>query len=632
MGIFGTPDADSAQPLMPSLAEALARDPRYVLGQSIISQAQQGFQQPSYSKFSGLAKALTEGIGGLTTGLVQRDYQSQNAAAQNALAQALAASQPSPGGIDPTTGLPTPPRGPDYSKMISILGSNPVTAPQALQFSLTQAGNAQQARYNLIKAMADKGLGIQTDAAGNPVGVAAIPNYGSSVASIAGATKGAEADAQNQSDLRFKPQTAAATAQATLPFEVAKAGQEAWARLPANIQQMIATTNYQNQFEPVTIPMLQPDGTTRDYTTTRAALHGYFGGGAQQRGAGTGGLPGVPGAAAAAPAPQIGQPAGAPHFGNAAATAGFAQGGLPQSVAASQGAPAATAATVAPGSAASAAGIPLPQQKPPVPAMNAAQGAPTSSPAASQSPANPAAAAAAGSSITGLPGIVGQQRMTPEQEGSSKALGDLNEQIISNEAKAPKTLGDIQILRTAAQQAFTPGATGATRAAFYRTAADVMRGAGMTVPDSVQAAATGADVIDKIGGQMTTDIVRSLGTREALGIYQAVGRYMPNTTMSQGGYGAVLSSLEQGAQRDADLGAFRRQWLAPQSAANPYGGHNSVDGMMAAFEKTYPIQAYASRVWPMPMPSAKADAIPNVIYSSPKGPVLWDGSLFRPVQ
>src|SRR5258708_34366995 len=48
----------------PWMAQAYAADPRRMLVQSIMQMGQQSLQQPTYSPWSALAKALTIGVGG----------------------------------------------------------------------------------------------------------------------------------------------------------------------------------------------------------------------------------------------------------------------------------------------------------------------------------------------------------------------------------------------------------------------------------------------------------------------------------------------------------------------------------------------------------------------------------------
>ena len=97
-------------------------------------------------------------------------------------------------------------------------------------------------------------------------------------------------------------------------------------------------------------------------------------------------------------------------------------------------------------------------------------------------------------------------------------------------------------------------------------------------------------------------------------------------TMSEGGYAAITGSIEQGALRDKDLGAFRRDWLADPS-------HNgSIDGMMPAFNQAHPRDVYASHVWPLPLPPTKAELLTNAIYDTKRGPGIWNGSAFQAVK
>src|SRR5260221_1998363 len=71
-----------AQPGMipPWMAQAYAADPRRMLVQSIMQMGQQSLQQPTYSPWSALAKALTIGIGGAAGGKLAGNYASTKSA------------------------------------------------------------------------------------------------------------------------------------------------------------------------------------------------------------------------------------------------------------------------------------------------------------------------------------------------------------------------------------------------------------------------------------------------------------------------------------------------------------------------------------------------------------------------
>src|SRR5258708_3827193 len=65
-----------AQPGMipPWMAQAYAADPRRMLVQSIMQMGQQSLQQPTYSPWSALAKALTIGVGGASAAKLADQY------------------------------------------------------------------------------------------------------------------------------------------------------------------------------------------------------------------------------------------------------------------------------------------------------------------------------------------------------------------------------------------------------------------------------------------------------------------------------------------------------------------------------------------------------------------------------
>src|SRR5258708_10038269 len=79
-----------AQPGMipPWMAQAYAADPRRMLVQSIMQMGQQSLQQPTYSPWSALAKALTIGVGGASAAKLADQYSSGNIDG-NAMSKAL---------------------------------------------------------------------------------------------------------------------------------------------------------------------------------------------------------------------------------------------------------------------------------------------------------------------------------------------------------------------------------------------------------------------------------------------------------------------------------------------------------------------------------------------------------------
>jgi hypothetical protein len=220
--------------------------------------------------------------------------------------------------------------------------------------------------------------------------------------------------------------------------------------------------------------------------------------------------------------------------------------------------------------------------------------------------------------------IVGKPVMTPEQTAESEAYGAQSKAIIEAGASAPVSLQRLDVMQNAAQY-FRPGATADMRLQGSRLMVDALQGMGITPPSWLTNGATGGETIGKEGGFLAAQMTRALGSREAASVFNAVRSIQPNTEMSAGGFQVVTNSLRQGLQRDQDLARFRENWVADPS----HGG--SIRGMTQAFENQFPVQAYASRVMPYPVPKSQSQLIPNVIYAGPRGLGLWDGSSFQPV-
>jgi hypothetical protein len=122
-----------------------------------------------------------------------------------------------------------------------------------------------------------------------------------------------------------------------------------------------------------------------------------------------------------------------------------------------------------------------------------------------------------------------------------------------------------------------------------------------------------------------------MGSREAASVVNMVRGFMPNLSMSNGGFRIIVNSLAAGATRDKDIASYRSQWLADPS----HGG--TIDGMMDAFNAQRPLEYYASRVIPFPAPMSggqldRSQLKPNVLYRNGGGDVaLWNGSAMVPV-
>jgi hypothetical protein len=219
------------------------------------------------------------------------------------------------------------------------------------------------------------------------------------------------------------------------------------------------------------------------------------------------------------------------------------------------------------------------------------------------------------------PGVEGAPDMTPEQEGISKEYGEQAGQIIAAANAAPVIKAKLLDLQTAAAQ-FRPGASGDLRAKGIAWLSDAYQGLGLPVPADVANGTASATEINKIGAGLALDLARTMGSREAAQIVMLTKSINPSIDFSTGGFQRVTALLGQQAQYAQDLGTFQNQWLT---------SHSSIAGMMDAFQKQNPPEVYASRVEPLQMPASQASALPNVIYQTPRGPLMWTGQGFAPV-
>ena len=216
------------------------------------------------------------------------------------------------------------------------------------------------------------------------------------------------------------------------------------------------------------------------------------------------------------------------------------------------------------------------------------------------------------------PGVEGAPDMTPEQEAISKEYGEQAASVIAAAQGAPVIQEKLKILQQQAQN-FRTGSTGEMRQDAQSLITDTYQALGLTPPAEISTGAASAETINKVGAGMALDLARQMGSREAAQIVMLTKNINPNVDFTTGGYKNVLNVIGQQAQYAQDLGNFQSQWLTT---------HSSIAGMMDAFENVNPPEVYASRVQPLDMPSSQADAKPNVIYQTPRGPLLWIGHAF----
>jgi len=204
--------------LLPQVSAAYRADPRRALIESMMATGQQSLSTPTLSPGAALAKALTIGLGGIASAKLTSDYQDQNAAAQKNLADALAA--------------------PDMAGMISKLGSNPVTAPQALQLQQQQMLQQRKFRMEADQKAADQGLANVWDPTGTTI-LAQHKIQGADTArgDIAQGTEAGKTKGQLGAEIELKPTLDAAET----PALAARAAAAAAAENPALIARAAGT-------------------------------------------------------------------------------------------------------------------------------------------------------------------------------------------------------------------------------------------------------------------------------------------------------------------------------------------------------------------------------------------------------
>lgn len=254
--------------MLPQVSAAYQSDPRRALVQALMQQGQAASQQRLYSPGAALASALTQAMGGISGAVLAHEYQGINKQALGDLQSAQAAAAGTPAVTDAQGNVTTPATPPDPQAFTAALSKSPIWAPTIAQAQLTAAAKAAEpqklapgdqyrgANGQLISAntspMTDLGKLIQArdalapndpnrqsfDAQINKIGTdngftfGRDANGGVTMAPIAhgpaspsyiAQKAGAQANAENQSALAYKPAIAGATAAAEAPYKTVEA-------------------------------------------------------------------------------------------------------------------------------------------------------------------------------------------------------------------------------------------------------------------------------------------------------------------------------------------------------------------------------------------------------------------------
>jgi hypothetical protein len=147
------------------------------------------------------------------------------------------------------------------------------------------------------------------------------------------------------------------------------------------------------------------------------------------------------------------------------------------------------------------------------------------------------------------------------------------------------------------------------------------------VSDKERQDASIGKLISIAGGNLALDRVRSLGPREAVQVVQYVRSLKPELTNLNEQNKMITDALRQDFQRSIDKAKFMDDWVNPD-----IGKHSDFRHAAQTFEDQHPVQQYASRVLPLPMPRNVKEAIPDTYYMTKQGRALWDGHQFIKAQ
>ncbi len=212
--------------LLPQVSQLYARDPRRALVESMLATGQKSLDQPTYSPGAALAKALTIGLGQISGGMLNNDYEKMNSGALKTMSDASNAMLGSPGepGPDGAQGQPT---APDPNRAARILAGNPITMPMALQQGM---GMAQLRMKQIAEQDAEflkQNKRPVRDSQGNLLALVPLTGAAETTADLERAKSKAEQSGKNEADLAQKPAlegaVESAKSAATYPWDIAKA-------------------------------------------------------------------------------------------------------------------------------------------------------------------------------------------------------------------------------------------------------------------------------------------------------------------------------------------------------------------------------------------------------------------------
>jgi Zn-finger nucleic acid-binding protein len=190
----------------------------------------------------------------------------------------------------------------------------------------------------------------------------------------------------------------------------------------------------------------------------------------------------------------------------------------------------------------------------------------------------------------------------------------------------------LDILDNALDQTVT-GPMAPTVKKLYEVVTDISKRLGIDAGNAEHQAAI-LKTIETAGSELGFDMVKALGSREAQQVVQQVMNIKPNIANTNAQNKMIVEALRQGFQRSIDKKEYMEERVTK--------GRGDVSYQEAAseFNKKHPVQVYASRVFPLPLPIKdgrlqRDKLVPGAYYdASKKGEkpsgarMQWDGTGF----
>lgn len=183
---------------------------------------------------------------------------------------------------------------------------------------------------------------------------------------------------------------------------------------------------------------------------------------------------------------------------------------------------------------------------------------------------------------------------------------------------ADKTIGTLSQLSQALKQFPQHGKLGP----MFLKAAQGIDGIGLASP-TLQGQIASGELANQGSASVVAAMTKDVSARGPVAIFRYIDGIKPSIKSAEPWL--AIQALQQDAQRQKDLAEFTPQYYGSPANATKLDAQS-------AFNKTHPIEMYASRVLPVSLPARGTPPQVGFTYNLPNhGPATWDGQQFQPV-